>query len=157
MKKIQQIYDATVAHDDYGNTYEKIRGLIDFSGQNLKILDVGCSAGEVTKELTEKHYVCGIEISEQAAKKARENGLQVIVHDLNSGIPEELKNDRFDIILFNDILEHLINVESTLKSFIKGNLLLKKYYEPASKSTTNSWIISMFCYGWRFNSTDSNI
>jgi 2-polyprenyl-3-methyl-5-hydroxy-6-metoxy-1,4-benzoquinol methylase len=90
-----------------------------------KILEVGCGTGETTRHLKKYGDVVGIDISEEAIKYGRLNGLKNII---NSDIVtiennEELKNKKFDLIFALDVLEHIQNDKKAIKNI---NKLLKK-------------------------------
>lgn len=72
-----------------------------------RLLDIGCGAGGfggmIKKELGAE--VWGIEISSAATKIARKRIDKVINEPFSSQI-KELSNQHFDVITFNDVLEH---------------------------------------------------
>ncbi len=79
-----------------------------------RVLDVGCGAGWVAKELVDNKgcEILGVEPNESRAEAARSLGLQVHV-----GYLEDLRIEQvhlFDIVLFADVLEHLSNPHSVL-------------------------------------------
>lgn len=86
-----------------------------------KVLDVGCSSGELGSKLKEKlnvEKVIGIEFNEDAAKIASKNLDEVFIGDAeNINLPFE--NDYFDCIIYADILEHLINPWTVLQKHKK--------------------------------------
>jgi len=82
------------------------------------ILDLGCGSGELGKALRarQKCIVDGIELNKAAADIARQN-LNVVYQDnLNRFDPKFLKT-KYDVIVFGDILEHLVFPWSVLKNF----------------------------------------
>lgn len=81
---------------------------------NLKLLDIGCGSGRITKIIQDMGLqVKGIDISEVAVNKARQRGLTADVVDLDSGIPEPTAH--YDIILAGDIIEHVFDPINVLK------------------------------------------
>ncbi len=83
-----------------------------------RILSLGCGAGVTERRLVERGAsVLGIERDPVAAAKARENGLEVIEHDLDhlTAIPSD---QTFDCLLFLDILEHLRQPEAVIEHFM---------------------------------------
>ena len=86
-------------------------------GEGKTVLDVGCSTGYLAEALRGQDCtVSGIEIDPEAAEKARSHMKDVVVADLDSqrltslGIAE-----RFDVIVFADVLEHLKDPLSALR------------------------------------------
>ena len=71
------------------------------------VLDVGCSAGSLGRELAARGVqVDGIEYDEAAAEEARSVYRRVVVGDLET-MPVELEPAGYDVIVFADVLEHL--------------------------------------------------
>jgi dolichol-phosphate mannosyltransferase len=94
---------------------DKIESFTD--GQRGRLLDIGAATGYFM-ELAQKRgwQTKGIEISEYAAQKAREKGLDVL-----TGIPEALDFGKdFDLITLWDVMEHLAEPRSTLSLINKA-------------------------------------
>lgn len=96
----------------------------------IRVLDVGCSYGHVL-------YRCGkgsqgITSIKEQAEYGRNLGLDIVIADI--GLPEtylgRLHND-FDIILFSDVIEHLVNPHTVL-------------YELSSKLKDEGKIVCLF-------------
>ena len=88
------------------------------------ILDVGCSNGNLGENI-KKNFKCkvtGIEINEKAAKEAIGKLDEVITADIGKYNFETYKN-KFDCIIFADVLEHIPNPQIVLK---KSLVSLKK-------------------------------
>ncbi|MFA6365064.1 MAG: class I SAM-dependent methyltransferase [Candidatus Paceibacterota bacterium] len=82
-----------------------------------KLFDIGAATGTFLEAASRRGWqVSGVEISDYAASKAREKNLNV-----QTGLLEnlEFKEAPFDVITMWDVLEHLPNPESTLKSINK--------------------------------------
>ncbi len=81
-------------------------------------LEVGCGGGKFGAQLIEKRgaTVYGIEPVAEAAERARARltGCYNILFTAEQ-IPEDLKAMRFDCIIFNDVLEHLVDPWSALQ------------------------------------------
>ena len=97
-----------------------------FMPTNLeRILDIGCGSGYFASDLKKK-YNCvarGIEPNDSAAKEASEK-LDKVIHNIFSPTLPELQGKTFDAIIFNDVLEHLVNPYEVLaqcKSFLSSN------------------------------------
>lgn len=72
-----------------------------------RVLDVGCSSG-AWLEVAAEHGMraSGVELGEATASAARERGLDVQTGTLEQALPG-LGGERFDLITFWDVLEHL--------------------------------------------------
>ena len=93
--------------------------LKDKSG--LRILEIGCGRGYLTYSLNfSGHLATGIDVSEEAIKSARENfGNYFEISDI-----ENYKtNDKFDLIISTEVIEHVPNPDKFLSACIR---LLKK-------------------------------
>lgn len=80
------------------------------------VLDVGCGKGTMSSELKEKYNleVWGVEFMEKEAEIAR-NKLDYVINDsIENGI-KQLPDNYFDVIYFNDVLEHLPNPNKVLE------------------------------------------
>lgn len=86
-----------------------------------KILDIGCGDGKSLLKLKEDDWdTYGVEISEMASKYARE----ILGLNIFTGILEdaEFEGEFFDVVLLNNVLEHLSDPATTLKEI---NRILK--------------------------------
>lgn len=85
------------------------------------ILDVGCNDGYL-KKVHPNGIFTGIDYSNECVQKAKKNGYKDIkTCDLNSFSKINLK-EKFDVIIFADVLEHLLHPEKVLMYFVKKNL-----------------------------------
>lgn len=105
----------------FGSKRPEIADLVPLSAKTL--LDVGCGAGMFGKLLKENRdiEVWGVEISPDAAEKAKNNLDKVIVSSFDEKVICPVKY--FDVITFNDRLEHFSNEAPPL-------LLAKKLLKP---------------------------
>ena len=92
-----------------------------------KILDIGCGSGAMLKELKTKYGVeaWGVEFMEERAAIAKEHLDSVICKTAENCI-DDLPDAFFDVIYFNDVLEHLANPNQLL-------LQIKKKLVPGGK------------------------
>ncbi|CAM2064263.1 Class I SAM-dependent methyltransferase [Sulfidibacter corallicola] len=114
----QQISDKPEMYFEHPRTE-----MLDFLPAKAKtFLDVGCGAGTFGKQVKDK-YDCeywGIELDPEAAEIARTRLDNVKV----GGAPDslyDLPDGHFDCIIFNDVLEHLVDPYEVLR-FIKSKL-----------------------------------
>ena len=92
--------------------------------RNLKILDVGCGGGIICEPLARLGAkVTGIDFAPNNIKAAKihskKNKLKI--NYINKDIEKSKLNEKFDIILMFEVLEHLDNWKKTIKN-IKKNL-----------------------------------
>jgi 2-polyprenyl-3-methyl-5-hydroxy-6-metoxy-1,4-benzoquinol methylase len=102
------------------------------SGKKLSVLDVGCATGYLGKEIMKEVKgidVFGVEVDCETAREAKKFYSEVIIKDLNSigrgsvgEINEIFRGRRFDLIIFADVLEHLINPSLVLAYFVNNYL-----------------------------------
>lgn len=81
-----------------------------------KVLDVGCGKGAMASGLKEKSdlEVWGVEFMEEEAKIASTK-IDYVINDTIENSIEKLPDDYFDVIYFNDVLEHLVNPNKVLE------------------------------------------
>lgn len=90
------------------------RKAVDLVGKNKKILEIGCSTGQISRRLTENGCeVIGIEINKESAEIAKEYCRMVISCDIEC--KDTLPCNDFDFILLLDVLEHLRDPLALLK------------------------------------------
>ena len=82
-----------------------------------RVLDVGCSIGTVGRSIKEKYsaWVTGVELDESMAAIANENLDKVLVGGATEIFTQgHLRGEKFDVIIFADVLEHLVDPWKTL-------------------------------------------
>lgn len=87
--------------------------------RGARVLELGCASGYVGRVLMETKgcRVTGIEIDPKAAQEARDNGLEVIEGSLEDTSFRASIDERFDIVLATDVLEHLRDPAPVLDDF----------------------------------------
>lgn len=125
-------YDEDIARskgypfEGYYNVLAYVHDMIKISNQT-KILDIGIGTGQLTSELYKKGgQVYGIDFSEKMLELAREKmpGAVFYQFDFNNGVPEELKDMKFDYIVSSYAIHHIddkqkIKFIKELKSILK--------------------------------------
>ena len=90
--------------------------------QNIRVLDLGCGSGRISKELVNLGYVVnGLDFSDEAVKKAGAKGVSAKRANLDEGIPEE--DAAFDVVWAGDIVEHVFDPIGLLR---ESHRVLKK-------------------------------
>lgn len=89
---------------------------IEWVGNNKSVLEIGCASGYMTRVLKEKGCrVTGVEKDEFMAEKARVFCYNLIVGSIeDKKILNRLENIFFDVVVMNDVLEHLVEPEKVL-------------------------------------------
>ena len=83
-----------------------------------KIIDVGCGMGNLAQAIKERNKaeeVWGIEYDQLSGEKAKKKLDKVFIGDAMR-LSQELPDNYFDLVCFNDVLEHLIDPYQTLEN-----------------------------------------
>ena len=74
------------------------------------VLEVGCAAGGFGCQLKERgvREVWGVEVVESAAQQAQKVLDKVLIGDI-ADLIDQLPANYFDVVVFNDVLEHLVD------------------------------------------------
>jgi len=92
-----------------------------------KVLDVGCAYGFMLQKFPVSFQKFGIDVSEYAIDVARKRLPSVVYNVGNAENKLPFKEEFFDIILFNDVIEHLekpaLALENISKVLKKGGIL----------------------------------
>jgi 2-polyprenyl-3-methyl-5-hydroxy-6-metoxy-1,4-benzoquinol methylase len=83
------------------------------------VLEFGCSTGYMSKALRDRlgATVVGVELNAEAAQQAQAHVERVLIGDAEElDLEAELGGERFDAILFADVLEHLRHPDRTLRA-----------------------------------------
>ena len=85
-----------------------------------RVLSVGCASGRTEAKLVEQGIrVIGIELNPQAAGLARNRGIDVIGGDASNGYVDR-GSERFDCIIYADVLEHLKEPVAVLSRHVRS-------------------------------------
>lgn len=118
---------------NHANIFSLLEG-----NRSSKLLDLGCGNGDFTIQCAKKvgtENIWGVEIAEELVIEAKKKGIKVIRADLNRELP--LKSKYFDVIVSNQVLEHLTNIGT----FIEGihRVLKPSGYAVISTENLSSW------------------
>jgi len=113
---------------------------------DIKILDLGCGTGEFLSELSKIGFtVFGTDFDEEAIKIAKKRfGLENVFADSFEDFFEKLRSEKFDVITFFEVLEHLddhekfiTNIKKILKP--KGMIALSVPSRERALVNWNKW------------------
>jgi 2-polyprenyl-3-methyl-5-hydroxy-6-metoxy-1,4-benzoquinol methylase len=113
----------TTARDEriYSNAGNS--ALLDLlDGPVVRVLDVGCGAGDNTILLKQRYpsvSISGVTVSTSEAAAARPHLDACWVFDIEQVFPPDLQAARFDTLVFSHVLEHLRNPAEVLSRFVK--------------------------------------
>ena len=115
-----------------------IQLLRDIKAKSL--LDLGCGSGNLTlriAQVIEANEVYGIDIDDEALRKAKIKGIKTIKVDLSKEyIP--LPNESIDIVTALEVIEHLLNPDHMIKE--AHRVLKKGGYFLVTTPNLASWI-----------------
>ena len=104
------------AQVDLSQTNSSHTQLVLLTGRDKKVLEVGPATGYITKALSERgcHVTC-IETDPVAAEIASSFCERMIVGSIEEiDLPATFEDERFDVVMFGDVLEHLLDPEAVL-------------------------------------------
>jgi SAM-dependent methyltransferase len=74
-------------------------------GPGLRVLDLGCRDGSLTRAFLSGNRVVGVDIDRVALARAGQLGVETVWADLDQPLPFE--NASFDVVVIAEVLEHL--------------------------------------------------
>ena len=98
--------------------------LIQMVGRAKRVLEIGCASGSQTRAMVEDMgcSVVGVEIDPVAAERARPYCSKLVVGNLETiDLAGTVGEDKFDVVMFADVLEHLRDPAAALQKC--GDLL----------------------------------
>jgi 2-polyprenyl-3-methyl-5-hydroxy-6-metoxy-1,4-benzoquinol methylase len=101
--------------DSPGSTHNLVVELVP---EGSSVLEFGCATGYMSEVLTQRRScrVTGVELDPQAAAEATAFCERVVVGDAETlDLGEHLGDERFDAVLFADVLEHLRDPAAMLR------------------------------------------
>ena len=110
-------YEATIDLENKNNSHTLAYDLIEeyANGRALKVLEVGCSGGYFGATVrTQGHTVWGVEPDYESSQTAKE----VLDFAFNGTLDDfyiQHENEKFDVIVFGDVLEHFPDPSSALE------------------------------------------
>ena len=74
-------------------------------GPGLRVLDLGCRDGALTRHYLRGNDVVGVDIDREALAAAAERGIQTVWADLDQALPFD--DESFDVVVAGEVLEHV--------------------------------------------------
>jgi methionine biosynthesis protein MetW len=131
------------------NPEESAGILISYIPKGSRVLDVGCGTGSVSC-LIRDHCECeviGLEPNAERAQAAISSGLKVINKPFDANSVADLGS--FDVVVFADVLEHLVNPAQALELALK--LLAASGCVVASVPNVAHWTVRLDLMLGRFD------
>jgi 2-polyprenyl-3-methyl-5-hydroxy-6-metoxy-1,4-benzoquinol methylase len=99
-------YDTDVDLSNRNNSHTL---MVELVGGTKRVLDVGCATGYLAEALAVRGCtVSGLEYDAEAAEEARPHLDRLVVGDVETlDLAEAFAGERFDVVVFGDVLEHL--------------------------------------------------
>ena len=114
-----------------------------------RVLDVGCGTGELIIERVakiNKPEIYAVEIDQKFFKEAKNKGIKVTNANIEKGFP--YKDNFFDIVSANQIIEHVVDVDFFMEEIYR--VLKPKGYLVLSTENLSSWHnIFALLLGWQ--------
>ena len=98
-----------------GSTHELVAGLVPRAS---RVLEFGCASGYMSQVLKERLgcSVVGVELFAEEAERARRHCERLVIGDVEAlDLAGALPGERFDAVIFADVLEHLRQPEAVLR------------------------------------------
>lgn len=125
--------------------------------KNNNVLDIGCNDGYLKDISHESNTFYGIDYSETSVREANKKFKSAVQKDLNDlnnlALPWNIK---FDVLVFGDILEHLLYPEKVLNFYVNSYLKENGVVIISLPNVANFMIRISLLFG-KFNYSDSGI
>jgi 2-polyprenyl-3-methyl-5-hydroxy-6-metoxy-1,4-benzoquinol methylase len=110
---------------------------LDNIPQEAKVLDIGCSRGELTVDLALKaSMVVAYDISREAIETAKKNNLRENIFYFVGEATRDMPGEKFDVVVCSNVLEHFSDPKECLRKLnrIADRLLIRV------PNIDNNWI-----------------
>lgn len=143
--------------DEYQYLEEPNVALVRAVGHPRSVLDIGCGRGQNTAHLVEEGArVVGLESDPRAVESAREKMSAVHSVDIeDDSATTPIANEKFDLIVLGDVLEHTRDPEGVLRRFLPfledgGHVII-------SLPNVAAWTVRLSLLGGRWRYADRGI
>jgi len=98
--------------------FSRHRVLVEEARRHKTVLECGCATGFLSRLISENGGpdLVGLEREPEAAQQARHYCRRVVVADLNDPDWTRRVGEHFDLVIFGDVLEHLVDPVTSLQA-----------------------------------------
>jgi 2-polyprenyl-3-methyl-5-hydroxy-6-metoxy-1,4-benzoquinol methylase len=150
------IYDREIV-TDYNDIIQEHKTVLELVGKSKKVLEFGCHTGYFSYWLKKNDCnVTGVDIYRPSIEKAQQYLDSAFVGNIeDEDLWLNFNDKKYDVILFMQVLEHLINPQDIL-------LKSKKYLKPNGKiifsiPNISNWNTRFSFFNGNFNYTDTGV
>jgi len=113
-----RLSSARYAVIDAYDRYSRHRTLVEEARRYRRVLECGCATGFLSRLIVENGGpdLVGVEFDAEAAAEAGRHCRRVVVADLAGPHWTRAVGERFDLVIFGDVLEHLADPAATLRA-----------------------------------------
>jgi 2-polyprenyl-3-methyl-5-hydroxy-6-metoxy-1,4-benzoquinol methylase len=137
------------------NTFSAHSQILELIGRNKTVLDVGCNKGYIGEHADKTNTFYGLEYDEVALFEAKKIYKSVSIYDLNNLKDLSFEVNSFDVIVFADVLEHVLYPKVVLNFFKK--YLKKDGYIVISVPNIANWKVRLDLIFGKFDYTETGI
>lgn len=113
---------------------------LDHIPESAKILDIGCSRGELTVDLARKaSKVIGYDISQKSIMEAKKNNARQNIYYFVGEAIHDMPKEQFDVVICSNILEHLFDPQE----FLRKLLAITERVLIRVPNIENNWIVNI--------------
>jgi 2-polyprenyl-3-methyl-5-hydroxy-6-metoxy-1,4-benzoquinol methylase len=137
------------------NTFSTHSHILELIGKDKTVLDVGCNKGYIGEHADKTNTFYGLEYDEVALKIAKGIYTDVQQYDLNNLKKVDFKVQKFDVIIFADVLEHVLYPDQVLEYF--KTYLADGGYIVISLPNIANWQVRLNMLFGKFDYTETGI
>jgi len=131
----------TTFDDSPGSTHTMVLELVE---PGARVLEFGCASGYMSQALRDRRgaTVVGVELDAEAAQLAGAYTERILVGDAEElDLEAELGAERFDAIVFADVLEHLKEpkVQKLLEAVLSPEQFLVRSADDLNRALYHAW------------------